>query len=275
MPEWQSRFPSIGGAAGLPLAAALEEVVRAAAEEAPVLLVVDDAQFADSQSLLALEAMLRSLAGSAITMALVTDPGYPREEISRMQARIPRDLAGAAIDLTPLDLGSVRSLCAEVMPQYGPNELDRLARRIATDSAGLPLLVVELLHAVASGLELLEGAAWPEERHTLTETRPGDLPAAVVGALRVGFHRLSPPARELLKAAAVLGDRVPAEALRKAVGLDPAVATPALDELEWQRWLAAEPRGYSFVAPIAREVVNRDMVTSGQRERILGRLPMT
>lgn len=273
LPEWQTRFPTLGGMAGLPLPAALEEVVRAAAEESPVLLVVDDAHFADSQSLLGLEAILRNLGASALTVALVVDPGFPREEVSRLQARIPRDQAGAAVDLAPLDLASVRSLCVEVMPRYGPNELDRLARRIATDSAGLPLLVVELLHAVASGLELHDGAAWPEERHTLTETRPGDLPAAVVGALRVGFNRLSQPARELLKAAAVLGDRVPADLLRKAVGLDLSVATPALDELEWQRWLAAEPRGYSFVAPIAREVVNRDMVTAGQRERILAQRP--
>jgi hypothetical protein len=42
----------------------------------------------------------------------------------------------------------------------------------------------------------------------------------------------------------------------------------ALDELEWQRWLAADARGYTFVARIARSVVDRDMVTGGQRERI-------
>src|SRR2546425_328312 len=43
----------------------------------------------------------------------------------------------------------------------------------------------------------------------------------------------------------------------------------ALDELEWQRWLAAEPRGYALVARIVRDVVERDMVTEGQRQRIL------
>ena len=43
----------------------------------------------------------------------------------------------------------------------------------------------------------------------------------------------------------------------------------ALDELEWHRWLVAEPRGYSFVARIVRQVVERDMVTAGQRQRVL------
>ncbi len=43
----------------------------------------------------------------------------------------------------------------------------------------------------------------------------------------------------------------------------------ALEELEWERWLVAEPRGYSLVARIVREVILRDMVTPGKRARIL------
>jgi len=79
---------------------------------------------------------------------------------------------------------------------YGDEQLDRLARRVLADSAGIPLLVVALLHAVAAGFE------------------------------------------------------------------------PSDDELEWQGWLAAEPRGYAFVARIVRDVIDRDMVTAGHRQRI-------
>jgi hypothetical protein len=43
----------------------------------------------------------------------------------------------------------------------------------------------------------------------------------------------------------------------------------ALDELEWHRWLVSEPRGYSFAARIVRQVVERDMVTPGQRRRVM------
>jgi hypothetical protein len=43
----------------------------------------------------------------------------------------------------------------------------------------------------------------------------------------------------------------------------------ALDELEWHRWLVAEPRGYGFVARIVRLVIERDMLTPGQRRRLL------
>ncbi len=46
----------------------------------------------------------------------------------------------------------------------------------------------------------------------------------------------------------------------------------AVDELEWTRWLESEPRGYSFVARIAREVVLRDMLTAGHRRRLEARV---
>jgi len=141
---------------------------------------------------------------------------------------------------------------------------------VAMDSAGLPLLVVELLHAVALGLDLRQSdGAWPSPLRTLSDTLPGDLPDAVVAAIRIGFRKLTTTAQRVLGPAAVLGDRVNITDLSVGSGVDGQALHEALDELEWQRWLIAEPRGYSFVARISRDVVARDMVTPGQRKRIL------
>jgi hypothetical protein len=62
---------------------------------------------------------------------------------------------------------------------------------------------------------------------------------------------------------------VAAERVAAALGLPLDRVLPALDELEWQHWLESEPRGYGFVARIVRQVVERDMLTAGQRRRIL------
>src|SRR5439155_373997 len=87
---------------------------------------------------------------------------------------------------------ALRTLARWALPAFGDVELDRITRRVATDSAGIPLLAVELLHAVASGLDLREtGGAWPEPLHTLDQTLPGDLPDAIVAAIRIEFRRLS------------------------------------------------------------------------------------
>jgi hypothetical protein len=85
----------------------------------------------------------------------------------------------------------------------------------------------------------------------------------------VGFNCLTPDARAALAAAAVLGERVGAKRIGAATRLEGAGLDAALDELEWRRWLVAEPRGYSFVARIVRDVVRRDMVTPGQARRIV------
>jgi len=61
---------------------------------------------------------------------------------------------------------------------------------------------------------------------------------------------------------------VDAGQLARATDLERAAVDQALDELEWRRWLTAGPRGYSFVASIVQQVIARDMLVPGQRQRI-------
>jgi predicted ATPase len=246
------------------------ETLRAATEERPVVLALDDAQWLDHETASELGAILRDLTGVPLSVLLAVVPHPSRAELDELRSRLGRDLAGEAVRLRPLDRASLRRLAERMLPGYESVALDRVTRRVATDSAGLPLLAVELLRAVALGLDLgTISEAWPEPLRTLDQTLPGELPDAVVAAIRIGFRRLSPPAQRVLAAAAVLGDLVPASLLERALSLDPEETALALDELEWHRWLVAEPRGYSFVARIVQRVVERDMVTPGQRQRVL------
>ena len=80
---------------------------------------------------------------------------------------------------------------------------------------------------------------------------------------------MSEAGKEVLRVVAVLGDRVPAPQIARAARLDADALAAALDECEWQRWLSFEPRGYSYLARIIRQVIDRDMVTSSERRRIL------
>jgi DNA-binding SARP family transcriptional activator len=270
LPDWADRFPGARSAGGVPLGRALAEAVRAAAGERPVVLAVDDAQWLDRDSALALGAMLRDLRSVPLTLVLATAPYPPRPEIDELRSRIGRDLEGAAVRLRRLDRAALRSLAERMLPGYDPISLDRVVRRVATDSAGLPLFAVELLRAVALGLDLgTIAGTWPEPLRTLDQSLPGDLPDAVVAAIRVAFRRLSPAAQRVLVSAAVLGDLASPAVLERALEMPAEELGRALDELEWHRWLVAEPRGYSFAARIVRQVVQRDMLTPGQRRRVL------
>ena len=132
------------------------------------------------------------------------------------------------------------------------------------------MLAIELLNAVALGLDLaLIHGAWPEPLRTLDQTLPGDLPEGIVSAIRVGFRRLSSGAQRVLQVAAVLVAPLELDRAARASGLAPEATIEALDELEWNRWLTLDGRGYGFAARIVREVIARDQLTEGQRQRIL------
>jgi len=270
LPEWADRFPGARGSAPAPVGRALLETVRAAAAEQPIVLAMDDAQWLDPDSALTLGVMLRDLRSAPLTLVLASSPYPERPELDELRSRIGRDLEGDAVRLRRLDRIALRSLAGEMLPWYDPVSLDRVVRRVATDSAGLPLLAVALLRAVALGLDLgTIAGTWPEPLRTLDQSLPGDLPDAVVAAIRVAFRRLTPDAQRVLISASVLGDLASPAVLARALEMEWDDLARALDELEWHRWLVAEPRGYSFAARIVRQIVQRDMVTPGQRRRVL------
>ncbi|PYP47006.1 MAG: hypothetical protein DMD50_05780 [Gemmatimonadetes bacterium] len=252
---------------------ALAEVLRAVADEQPVVVFVDDAHWLDRESMLALGAIIRDLEHSPVTFLLTVAPHPSDPELDDVRARIGRELAGTVLRLGEFGTDEARALGRWALPSYRDEQLDRLARRVLADSAGIPLLVVALLHAVAAGFEPRDaGQPWPRPTETFEQTLPGELPDNVVAAIRVNFRRLSTDAQRVLVATAVLGGRggrVAGARLGRAAGVAGEALAQALDELEWQSWLAAEPRGYVFVARIVRDVIERDMVTPGQRQRMV------
>lgn len=269
---WAERYAAAAQADVLDLELALAEVVRATAEERPLLLLIDDAHRLDAGSLRFLPQLLRSLDDVPVMILLGASSDVTSKELDELR-RLVGQVSGIAISIGALPTRTLRDLAAGFLPGYTPVELDRLVRRVSTDSAGLALLAVEILRAVSRGLELGgSGKAWPATAETLDQTLPGDLPDAVVAALRLNARRLSKPALAVLTTAALAPDRVSPELLAHATELDRKVVDEALDELEWHRWLVAEGRGYSFVARLVRRVVAQDLMLPGQRRKLLARI---
>ena len=71
----------------------------------------------------------------------------------------------------------------------------------------------------------------------------------------------------MLAAAVSLGKRFTADELARATELAQRDVERALDHLEWERWVAVDPRGYAFAAPIERAILLQEMVTPGQVRR--------
>ena len=271
--EWAERFPQKNPAASTwTLDAAIAEVLRVTTAEQPHVLIFDDAQWIDAASYQMIEQLARDLAHAPLLLVLAATPEPAPPKLAELRARIGRDIPGAAISLGKLDHEAILQLIKWALPAYQGEAADRLARRIAADSGGLPLLAVEICHAMAQGLDLEStNGAWPHPLRTLDSTFPGDLPDTIVAAIRVSFRCLTRAAQQALVATALLGERVASRRIGCATDLTGDALHAALDELEWRRWLVAESRGYVFRARIVRDVVARDMVTQGERQRILAR----
>jgi hypothetical protein len=167
-----------------------------------------------------------------------------------------------------LDQAALQELVRWALPRYGAEEVERLARRLERDTAGIPLLAVAMLEAVVAGFAPApEAPAWPSRERTLVDSLPGDLPPAVIGAICLRFRALPAAAKQVLGAAAALDERVSPDRLGRAAALDRPMVEEALDLLEWNRWLVADARGYVFAAPIERAVLLQEMITPGQARR--------
>jgi len=248
-----------------------------ASDRTPVLIWVDSAEHLDPESYEAIGPLMRRFTDHRVTVMLSANDAPRIPEMDELTGRIGRDVAGELIQLESLREEDLQKLARRALPGWDEQAIDRLTRRLMSDSSGLPLLAVDLLHALRLGLELEgeEARPWPDRSRTMDQTFPGDIPATLSAAIRVGFRRLSAEAQEVLKLSSLLDGRVTADLLERAMDAPRTTILDALDELEWRRWMIAEPRGYSFVAGLHRELIERDMMTKGQRQRLEERLADT
>ena len=189
---------------------------------APLLLIVDDAQWADAQSLGLIHYLIRSAPPARLLVAATAR----REELDQHHPLTGLTTALQALGhLTEIELARLSraetALLAERITGAppGPAGLDRLYR----DSEGNPLFVVEALRPDAPDAQQVQ--------------------AVIAGRLA----RLSPQAAATAGVAAAIGQAFTADVLAAATGLDEQAFVAALDEL-WRRGIvrAHGPNAYDF-----------------------------
>jgi DNA-binding CsgD family transcriptional regulator len=160
----------------------------------PLAIVLEDLQWADTLSLMALGRLARE--GTQLPLLLVCtlrpDPGRP--EVQALTASLRR-LGAARVELGPLSESEVADLVAAVA---GGPPGGRLLRLVASAN-GNPLHVQELIAAVRADGTLTAG---PDGR---VEVAEGQLPASLRQTVLHRLTGLPEAAVDLLRTAAVLG----------------------------------------------------------------------
>jgi hypothetical protein len=220
------------------------------ARRSALLLCVDDLHWADQASLRFLHYLGRRLQELPIAVVGAARPAEWHEG-SPLLAALTADPSAEVVMLAPLSEQAVAELVrlglgAEVDPDF--------ARASHEVTGGVPFLVQELVRTIAEeGIEPTAPAA-----SRVVALAPRTVSQSVVQRL----SRLSSAARELARAAAVLGEAD----LRLAAGLagvDPRGAATAADELA-AAGILEQGRPLRFVHPIVRAAVEADL-SSGEQ----------
>ena len=219
------------------------------AERSPLLLVVDDVQWADGPSLRFLLYLARRLDGMPVALVLALRTGEPgaHEDVLRalqLEAHPPV--------LEPIAL-SERATRALAESWLGRDVPEGLARACHESTRGNPFLLTELLHQLR-GPGAHDGDAASVER--VTSER---IAAAIL--LRIG--RAGSAAPELARATAVLGKSADLETAAALAGVAPSEAVVVVDALA--RTEILEPgRPLRFVHPLVATAVYEDMSPSAR-----------
>jgi DNA-binding SARP family transcriptional activator len=205
---------------------AIARAVRSA--PAPLLLVIDDAQWTDGETLEWLHYFLREESSSRILIAAA---------VRSDDERSSRQLTGLLVDLLEHD-----QLIEVDLPALSEEETGLLANQLlGTEAAGD---IVTKLYRETEGhplyvVEVARGGLATLDRPRDADPSVSRLPPRILAAIGSRLDLLSEEATEALEIAATIGRAFTFEVLEQASELEEAALVRALDEL-WQRQIVRE-----------------------------------
>lgn len=222
-PRAQSRFLFFDAAA---------RTLTACARSHPLLLVLEDLQWAGQPSLRMLEHFAAEVADVPL-LILATVRQEPRDRghpVERSLGMLRRARTCEEIDLAGLSRGEVGEFLARAIGRPAPSDL---ISELYARTEGIPLFLVEATRLLEERGELAHPERIP--RHGVT------LPARAVDLIQRALDGLSPECTRLLELGAVIGRELVVPTLARVAGveradvlerLDEAIAVGVLEEVE-------------------------------------------
>ena len=247
---------------------ALARAVLAPSE--PLLVLVDDMQWADKETLEWLHFLLR-LEPSAPLLVLGTarlsevDPHHP---LTALLEQLHRNDHIQHIPLSPLSAAASDELAQHITQHIAGGVSVETLAELRRYAEGVPLFLVEALRAE---LDKDESERWRWSSSPLSSPAsspsPPPLPPKVQAVIQARLNRLSPGARGLANLAAVLGRSFSLELLALASRSDEDSLVQDLDELWQRRIVRQQGSDYDLSHDRIRDVAYAEL-SPVQRQRL-------
>ena len=226
---------------------ALRRYLEAIAAQRPVVIVVDDLQWAEPALIEVLDGILDRMRGVPLALICVARPElsetHPRWSVGRTNA--------TTMTLEGLDTAETTTLISRLL------DIDdlpaALRTEIATRSDGNPLFCEEFLRMlIEDGRVVFEAGRWRATPDAATVT----VPETIVALLAASIDRLGPAEKRALQVASIVGERF---GLAEVTALADDPSADALDALERKGLIledreAGGPGGRRFKHLLVREV---------------------
>ena len=232
----------------------LEVLLERAAASRPLVIVIDDAQWADNGTVAALRSLPRSLSGSPIAWLIAWRPSPETAPDTATAIDQLKRNGATVITLGPLDDAAIARLAAEVLG----GEPDEQVLDLVEQAAGSPFLLVETLLGLQEEdrIRVVDGRA---------EVLDGRLPDRVRSGMRERLGRLSRPANEAVTVAASLGRTFTFAELAETLGWQPSALLGPVAELLETNLLVERGERLAFWHDITRGAVRETIATSARR----------
>ncbi|SDI36572.1 regulatory protein, luxR family [Actinokineospora alba] len=214
IPDWGDPPAEAESASLVILAEAVLRLTGLAGHERGCLMILDDLQDADAETLAVVEYLIDNLDRQpTMLLGTIRADQCPALDLARSAGQRG---TGVLIELDRLDRADMRRLVGSNLGVRAEEVPEPAVDLLWAGSAGNPFRIEELLGGVIDGGLLVQGGdGWQvtDELHTT-------LPATFVRSMATRVDLLGPRTRDVLSVAAVLGRRFPPAVVQAVTGLD-------------------------------------------------------
>ena len=222
----------------------------------PVLLVLDDLQWADQPSFFLLPHLLRARRSTPLlVVAMYRDLGLERSEFSAALPALTRDIDCRRVSLRGLDHRAVTDLLEGAVGRPFGDRESVLAAELEWETAGNPFFLLEMAR------HLSEVGAFDRDEVRLGGT-PAEIPQSVRDMIRSRLRRLPGDCVVVLAVGALIGERFDVTLLSTAAGLSDAATVDLLEEAARTGLIAEiddEPELWRFSHSLTRRVTAEEL----------------
>jgi len=230
------------------------ELLKAESSKTPLVIRIDDLQWADSASI----GMLHFLARNVHDLPIFLLGTYRAEEVHDQEKGIHpfldslqimrREQIVEEMNLRPLAEKEVQQVVSSMLQK--PIEKG-IMEQIYTESGGSPLFAVEIIRMLVSDGRLVErGGAWG-----MSEGGKIGIPRTVQEVISRRMDKLSKDQRRIIECASVIGERFDHSLIAESIGIDELQLLDELDGISKSFQLVAFDEGsYKFSHARTRDV---------------------